>query len=131
MGDQFPLYKRRILLWLGVLAIVLICGLVLWVLLMNILVATGPDIPIAEIEHEGTQYILTCKATMDGPVDLFLYACEDSFDESCEAVRESGTMGHNCKDEIILRVDSNRVEAIDPNATVWNVLLSYELDSVE
>lgn len=130
MEDQLPLHKRRTLLWLGVLAIVLICGLVLWILLVNILVAAGPDHPIAEIEHEGIQYILTCKATMDGPIDLFLYTCEDSFDESCEVVRESGAMGYNCKDEIILRVDSNRIEAIDPNATVW-ILLSYELTSVE
>ena len=32
----------------------------------------GPPHPVASIEVEGTEYVLTCRQTIDGPLDLFL-----------------------------------------------------------
>ena len=84
----------------------------------------GPPHPVASIEVEGTEYVLTCRQTIDGPLDLFLEQCEEGEPQSCTVVEDGHNFGYTCKD-MILRIQDDTIYVESPSG--YSPMLTYDV----
>jgi hypothetical protein len=108
--------------------VVLFVVIASWVLCANYFIGLifHPARPVQEITVNNMNYSLTCIPTLDGPVELNLYECEDQFDDSCVRVGNTATMGLNCDDELILKEQNGVIEVVNPHGILEPILISYE-----
>jgi hypothetical protein len=83
-----------------------------------------PPHPVASIEVEDTEYVLTCRQTIDGPLDLFLEQCEEGESQSCVVVEEGSNFGYGCKD-MILRIQDDTIYVESPSG--YSPMLTYNV----
>jgi hypothetical protein len=84
----------------------------------------GPPHPVTSIEVEGTEYVLTCRQTIDGPLDLFLEQCEEGEPQSCTVVEEGNNFELTCED-MRLRIRDDTIYVESPSG--FRVALTYDV----
>ncbi len=78
--------KRTLPVVLGVIGL-FVC---VYAALSILILFPEPYRPVDSLEYASFEYVLYCRGTYDGTVDLVLKQCEIGSDESCEVVEESG-----------------------------------------
>jgi hypothetical protein len=97
----------------------------LWCLLVDYFdTHPWPPHPVTSIEVEGTEYVLTCRQTIDGPLDLFLEQCEEGEPQSCIVVEEGNNFGLSCED-MRLRIRDDTIYVESPSG--FRVALTYDV----
>jgi hypothetical protein len=77
-----------------VLGVLFCCPMSLGFLMLMFPEQDRPDRPIDRIQFEDAEYMLICRTTLDGPIDLQLYECEQGNQESC-LLGSVDVWGHN------------------------------------
>lgn|GEM_PF-4406323 len=99
----------------------------LYFVVIPIIATVAPDRPIKEIAYGGSNYVLTCRPTLDGPyVYLYLYMCEHEYDRSCVVVDQSIAGISSCDDEILMELKDGNVEVVDPHSLSLPIPISYD-----
>jgi hypothetical protein len=83
-----------------------------------------PPHPVASIEVESTEYVLTCRQRISGALDLFLEQCEEGEPQSCVVVEDGYNFGYTCKD-MRLRIQDDTIYVESPSG--YSVILTYDV----
>lgn len=89
--DEGTAPMRRLPDVLKTITVIVGCSLVLCLYMVAVGIAgiLASDRPIHRVEMEDRDYVLTCRDTLDGPIELLLYECVDHTDEDCTVVERA------------------------------------------
>lgn len=86
--------RKRTLPVIGAVLGVFICGSILVGILLLMLPKTNR--PLDTVQVDGAEYVLTCRTSLDGPIDLELSKCEPGNEASCSVVEKDSDSGIPC-----------------------------------
>jgi hypothetical protein len=101
--------QKLLNLMVPIVVLLFVCGSCFYACFSALFINIRPAAPIAEVTIRGTNYVLTCRSTLDGPVELYLYECETDFNELCTVVGYETTQ-IDCEREITIQARDGMIE---------------------